>query len=242
MFLDKWDSLDLSINQIYNKFETEIVKNQIKESDIVIDIGAHIGYFSLIFAKLVGNNGKVFSFEPEPENYKILKKNIEINNYQNVILEQKGVSDINNSVKLYSGSTSSGSSRIYKPEQNLSKFNKNTIDIQTIILDEYFSKLGLTNKINFIKMDIEGAEILALKGMQKILRESENLKIFTEFNREFLEDAGTNPNELFELLENEGFSIYYVDNIKNKIIPVDKNLLFNTKIHKIKTINLLCIK
>ena len=123
MFLDKWDSLDLSINQIYNKFETEIVKNQIKESDIVIDIGAHIGYFSLIFAKLVGNNGKVFSFEPEPENYKILKKNIEINNYQNVILEQKGVSDINNSVKLYSGSTSSGSSRIYKPEQNLSKFN-----------------------------------------------------------------------------------------------------------------------
>jgi len=65
MFLDSCDSLQLSINEIYEPIETNFVKDKIKEKNIVLDIGANIGYYTLIFAKLVGNNGKVFAFEPE---------------------------------------------------------------------------------------------------------------------------------------------------------------------------------
>ena len=101
MYLDSSDSLRLSINNTYEEFETEIVKKIIKSGDIVLDIGANIGYYTLIFAKLVGNSGKVFSFEPEPTNYELLQKNIMINEYTNVDFFRKAVSNSNQTTKLF---------------------------------------------------------------------------------------------------------------------------------------------
>lgn len=74
MYLDPNDTFNLSINDVYGDFETNIMKNYIKEGDIVIDVGANIGYFTLLFSKLVGENGKVFAFEPESKNFELLKK------------------------------------------------------------------------------------------------------------------------------------------------------------------------
>ena len=89
IFLDSKDTLHLSTKKIYEELGTEIVKKEVKEGDIVIDIGANIGYFTLLFAKLVGPAGKVYSFEPEPSNFSILKKNVKVNEYRNVILEKR---------------------------------------------------------------------------------------------------------------------------------------------------------
>ena len=100
MFLDKWDALDLSINGVYNDFDTKVVKEHIKLGDKVIDVGAHIGYFSLLFSKLVGEKGNVYSFEPEPKNIKLLIKNIAVTNIQNSTLEPPPVSKINETWKV----------------------------------------------------------------------------------------------------------------------------------------------
>jgi len=102
MFLDpKDDSLGLSINDIYEPFITDFFKSEIKKGDVVFDIGANIGYFTLIFAKLVGENGKVFAFEPSPDVFAILQKNVEINGYKNIVLSQKAVSSKTEKIKLY---------------------------------------------------------------------------------------------------------------------------------------------
>ncbi|MCG2725697.1 MAG: FkbM family methyltransferase [Elusimicrobia bacterium] len=103
MFLDPEDNLALSTCGVYagESFMTEFVKKVIKKGDIVLDLGAHIGYYTLIFAKLVGNEGKVIAFEPSPNNFALLKKNIGINGYKNVILKQKAVSNKNENIKLY---------------------------------------------------------------------------------------------------------------------------------------------
>jgi len=101
MFLDSFDSLKLSINKSYEEFETEVTKKIVNDGDVVLDIGANIGYYTLIFAKLVGKNGKVYAFEPEPNNLAILKKNIEINGYKNIEVIDKVVSNKNGTVKLY---------------------------------------------------------------------------------------------------------------------------------------------
>ena len=68
---------------------TALVKRIVRNGDIVVDIGAHIGYYTLIFARLVGPKGKVFAFEPEPNNFNLLIKNIKINGYKNIIPVQK---------------------------------------------------------------------------------------------------------------------------------------------------------
>lgn len=89
MFIEPADGLEFLIKPHHEEFETEIFKKEIKKGDTVLDLGAHIGYYTLLAAKLVGEKGKVFAFEPEPTNFALLKKNIKINNYQNVIPVQK---------------------------------------------------------------------------------------------------------------------------------------------------------
>ena len=101
MFLDSVDSLRLSFNGVYEPCETEFVMNEIKKGDVVLDIGANIGYYTLIFARLVGEEGKVFAFEPDPENFALLKKNVEINGYHNVVLVQKAISNKTGKIRLF---------------------------------------------------------------------------------------------------------------------------------------------
>ena len=87
------DSLELSSMGSYEPFETEIIKKNIKEGDHVVDLGASVGYYTLLMAKWVGETGKVYSFEANPEKFSILEKNVQLNNYQNVTLIHKMVSN-----------------------------------------------------------------------------------------------------------------------------------------------------
>ena len=73
----------------------------LKPGMVVLDIGANIGYHTLISSKLVGNTGKIYSFEPEPHNFKLLLKNIEINEFKNIIPINKALSNNIGSTKLF---------------------------------------------------------------------------------------------------------------------------------------------
>jgi len=113
MYLDVKDALRLSINGVYEPFETELVRKEVKKGDVVLDIGANIGYYTLIFAKLVGQEGEVLAFEPDPNNFALLKKNIEINGYRNVSLLQKAVSNRSGKIRLYLSDSNPGAHTIY---------------------------------------------------------------------------------------------------------------------------------
>ena len=135
LFLDKNDSLNLSINGIYEEFETDLVKKEIHKGDVVIDIGANIGYYTIMFAKLVGDSGKVIAFEPDPTNYELLKKNIEINGFTNVILEQKALSDNPGKMMLsLNNENTAGHHLDFKNENSI-----NSIEVDVLSLDDYFS-------------------------------------------------------------------------------------------------------
>jgi len=151
MFLDSKDSLCLSINGVYEPFETELVKKEIKKGDVVLDLGANIGYYTLIFGKLVGKRGKVFAFEPDPTNFSLLKKNVEMNGYKNVELVQKAVSNKTGKIKLYLCEDNKGDHRIYNSHDG-----RQSIEIEAIRLDDYFKNYN--GAVDFIKMDIQGAE------------------------------------------------------------------------------------
>ena len=218
MFLGSKDSLRLSINGIYEEVETDFVKKVIQKGNIVIDVGANIGYYTLIFARLVGNEGKVFAFEPEPSNFNILNRNLQLNGYKNVIVEQKAISDNNGKIRLYISELTTGMHRTY-PSKYCSKA---FVDVDLIKLDDYFSKISLIDKINFIKIDVEGAEFGVLKGISNILKKSKDIKILIEFVPDSIIEYGSKPEDTIKLIKDLDFTIFAVDD-QNKTIKKVKN-------------------
>jgi FkbM family methyltransferase len=227
MHLHPNDGLRLSIRGVHDIDNTEILMNHVKKDQIVIDLGAHIGYYTLMMAKLVGPNGKVFAFEPEPRNLELLQKNISKNGYENVIVVPKAVSNNEENCILYVGQESFGANKIFKPKKtNVQKFKE--IKTQTIKLDNYFKENSFLEKISFLKMDIEGSEIKALEGMKKILESNQELMIFTEINKDALEDSGSDYKKMLKYLEGFNFRFYIQDKddgLKNvKIDDIDELL------------------
>jgi len=217
MYLDPKDSLGLSVNEIYGRIETEIIKNEIQPGNNVLDIGANIGYFTLIFANLVSNTGKVFAFEPEPQNFSLLKQNIEINGYKNVVLENRIVSDRNGKTKLYLSEENAGMHRIYPSHFCSEKF----VQVEMLSLDDYFQSNEFNNKINFIKIDAEGSELGVLNGMTNLLESNKKVKIFLEFVPSCIKEFGAKPGDLLSLLKNNGYNFSFINEDTQKLEPVD---------------------
>ena len=232
MYVGVRDNLHLSINEVYEPLETELVKKEIKKGDVVIDIGANVGYYTLIFAKLVGDEGKVYAFEPEPYNFNLLKKNIEINGYKNIILEQKGISNKNGKTILYIGAQGTGGHSFADDG------TRTPIDIEIVYLDDYFK--DYEGKIDFIKMDIEGAEPLAIEGMSSILNKNKNLKVMSEFAPIALNKFHVKPEDFLQLLMKNNFTIYYVDNQEKKIKLAKISELLEYYPEKDSATNLFC--
>lgn len=239
MFLDSKDSLSLSITGIHEPFETELVKKEIRKGDVVLDIGANIGYYTLIFAKLVGEEGKVFTFEPDPDNFALLKKNVKINGYQNVILVQKAVSNKTAMIRLYLSEDNKGDHRIYDSHDG-----RKSIKIEATRLDDYFTNYN--GRINFIKIDIQGAESGALQGMSNLLKNNKSVKIVTEFWPIGLKRFGTNPKEYLKLLIKYCFKLYHIAEQEKKIEPVNIALSYSKILDKYypdgNFTDLFCIK
>jgi len=233
MFLGEGDPMGISIEGVWGELDTEVFKNSIKKGDIVVDVGASIGYYTLIAAKIVGDTGKVFAFEPESKNFEILKKNVEINKYNNVTLEQKAVSDVNGKINLYL-SKGIGFHSTINPDTTTP-----IIPIESVKLDDYFRELNLIDKIDFVKIDVEGAEFRVLNGMNTILEQSKNLKIFTEFMKYFLVQVGVEPKDMLNLLLNNGFELSYVDDVKKCLVPTNVEKLMSLDESDL-TVNIMC--
>ena len=236
MYLDPEDSLEISVNANYEVFETAVLKKQIQKGDIVLDIGANIGYFTLIFANIVGPTGKVFAFEPDPNNFALLKRNIEVNNYKNVILVNKAVSNHNGKIKLYLSETNHG-------DHMISNFDgtRSSIDIDCIKLDDFFK--DYQRKIDFIKMDIQGAEFIALQGMSNILNSNQKLKMSTEFEPIRLKKCGVEAIHFLDLLSKHNFKFKDIVTPIKKVIPINvDNLLKLYSVEKANYTNILCEK
>ena len=172
---------------------------------------------------LARENGKVFSFEPEPKNFELLKKNVEINNYSNVILEKKAIGNKTGTTKLYLADRknnifSSGMHRIFRSD--LVSQIPDPISINIIKLDDYLQDLKFIKKIRLIKIDVEGAEFDVLKGMNKILDENKEIEIVMEFSSENLEDYGSNAYDVVNFLMNKGFKLSVINEVEKRMEEV----------------------
>ena len=205
MFLDltKDDGICryLIISDIREAYITGTVKKELHEGDIVVDIGANIGYYALLEAKLVGDKGKVYAIEPIPECINLLKENVALNNYSNVEIHQLAIGDKNGVAAMYVGKWLNRSQMkeldIYKEE-----LLGHEISTQVSTIDDF-----LENKPypDVIRMDVEGYEYQVIKGMKRTLEKQLPLKLVMEFHFDFL--GKEKSLELLRTLKSTGFEI-----------------------------------
>ena len=219
LFLNK-KGLALSISHYgtYEELEAKIMEEKIKVGNIVVDVGANIGLHTLNMAKIVGNTGQVFAFEPDPSNFEILRKNVKINNYQNIILEQKACADKHGRTTLYQ-SDHPGMHRVF-PQ---TKQAKGQVQVELTSLDKYFIDSNLADKINFIKIDVEGLEFSVLKGMKNILKNNKKIKILFENMQINTIQAGFTPIKLLNYLTSYDFKLFCLDDRTKKLLHVSNN-------------------
>lgn len=234
IYLDPVDALGL-LKRDKRRFLTEFVHKIIKKGDIVIDIGAFIGDYTLIFAKIVGEEGRVFAFEPDPENFSLLKKNIRVNNINNVIAIPMAVGNRTGKIRLYKCVRAGTQHKIF-----YFKNDRKYIEIDSISLDDYFQ--GDQN-IDLIKIDIEGVESAALNGMINILKTNLKLKLIIEFNPYALKESGFEVRDLLNPLTQLGCKFYNINEKKRKLESSDMNKLISEySLENGLYTNLFCIR
>jgi len=196
-------------------YEIEILKKNIKEGAYVLDIGANIGFYSKILSAMVGPNGKVFCFEPDKINFGHLKENTaELNNVE---LFNKAVSDTKNTIKIYKSKMLNVDHRTYPVNDY-----ESVEEIEAVSIDELMAE-GTIPKVDFIKIDIQGYELVAFKGMLKLFEKNKNLKIVAEYWPHGFKKAGTSAIEIYHFLSGLGFSFQMLYN--DKLVPLKERYL-----------------
>lgn len=194
---------------------TALFKKIVKPGDTVVDIGANMGYFSML-AKRLGAD-KVYSYEPDPKSYSYLVKNAKINNYD-ITARSCAISNVSGREKLFLCPYDSGHHTL-KQNNGITEYRKETSLIRKLFLSqkrhiEIFTKRlddEIAGRVDVIKMDCEGSELLALKGMERILEDSP--KMIIEFFPLLLEKMGSDPKGLIQRLLN--YSVYIIPNDYN---------------------------
>ena len=196
----------------------------IKKGDIVIDCGANVGLYTNFIRSIVGKSGFVHAFEPIPSTFKNLQTNTKdyasLNNY---ILNNLGLYKKRENLTAYIPDSIHGHASL---NNHISEWKSDSIEevsIELTTLDSYFSEKKL-KKIDFIKMDIEGAELDALEGGQQTLSEY-TPTLHLEVNSKLLKNFKRAPSDLFKFLKPLGYKKFYYYDANPKILSCFEQLL-----------------
>ena len=201
MYLDEPDSLRLSVTREFEPSETRFFRGHVQPGQVVVDVGANIGYFTLLFARQVGPTGHVYAFEPEPRNFELLERNIALNRLSNVTAFQRAAWHEPSALTLYLNEENRGDHRAYPSEES-----RASVTIEAGPIDDCLA--GLDRPIDIVKIDIQGAEYNAVRGMSGLLRKSPDVQVLTEFWPGGLRRCGNAPEDYLALFEELGFDFY----------------------------------
>ena len=188
----------------------ELLSKTLKSGNIVLDIGANVGAHALFMAKIVGSTGKVYAFEPDKTTFDALKHNIDRNGYKGTIIPfNLALSDKDSEVILKKPPTSSkkntGDAYNYISEVN----EKSENSIKAVVLDDFLAKENIS-QVNFIKIDVEGAELLVFNGASKLLEEKKPI-IITECNEDWCARFDYTVFDVLKKISTHGYSIKNYD-------------------------------
>jgi FkbM family methyltransferase len=199
LYLPKRDwsmlSLHLLLYGCYEKVESERIQRFLSEGDIVVDVGAHVGYHTCLMSQAVGEKGYVYAFEPASDNMSVLKQNIQINNLTNVELNEVALGDVAGLTSIYLNQEDFGChSLVGDGNRQL------TQEITVARFDEVVPH----KPIALVKIDVEGFELSVLRGMEGHLKQGEVRTILVEYTPYTIVQNGQSPHDFFSIIEEYG--------------------------------------
>ncbi len=190
-----------------DRFEIELLKKYVRPGHTVLDIGANIGFYAELLANLVGDKGSVHCFEPDAQNFGYLQKALK--KYSNVVLNNNAVGAKTETLKFYTSPNLNVDHRSYEPE-----VYEQVTEVAAVSIDDYLA--AHPQSIDIIKMDIQGFEMQALKGMQQCLTNNKHLILISEFWPYGLRKAGSSLLSYYEALVSYGFDVYLMEHAQLK--------------------------
>jgi FkbM family methyltransferase len=208
---DSFQSMWIMYNWIVDWEEFQLIEHYIEKNDIVFDIGTNMGFYTLWMSRFIDKYGEIHCFEPDKQNYSRLQTNISLNQIESIIKTNRcAVSDSDGLVKFTEGRDG---------ENHISNIALDSaVEVQSITLDTYFEFHGIQH-IAYMKIDVEGFELQALKGAKKLLKNKKVDIIQLEINQQ-LNNAGTKVNDLLFFLENYGYNLYCYETVTRCLNPV----------------------
>lgn len=197
---------------IWEPFETEVFKKRLKGVGLVVDVGANIGYYTLLASRALKTNGRVIAFEPASVNFNLLERNVEENFLNNVKIEKKALGAKSGKTYVYLNDKNYGDSTTYETKEGRKKEK-----IAKITLDDYFSRSE--DSIDLLKIDIQGSELKALRGAKKLLGKGRIKVIISELWPEGMKRAGDKWEEYISYLKLNGFNLFQINDEEKRLIP-----------------------
>ncbi len=191
--------------------ETWVVRRLLRPGDIFVDLGANIGYFSLIAAQSVGEEGRVIALEPVPPTVQKLRRNLDLNPMKNITLYEFAVSDRTGSVRIYQPHDNNIGANSVRPGDG----NAPHWDVPSVTLDELLEGCP---PVRLVKIDLEGAELLAIRGFTRHLADPTGPAVLCEVTDRFLRELGSDARQLLTLMSDLGYLAYRFEN--RRLSPV----------------------
>jgi len=185
---------------VWEPLETLLFEGELEAGDVVIDVGANVGYYTLIAAKLVGPQGRVYAFEPDPTAFALLTTNIELNGYTNVVAINEALGSEPGELELFLSRTNHGDHRLYDPGDD-----RVAVTVKVTTLD---AALADVHGIDLIKIDTQGAECSILEGASAVLQRERDAGIIMEYTPKFIRAFGQDPAACLKRLDGYGFVFY----------------------------------
>jgi FkbM family methyltransferase len=182
---------------LFEPAESHLLAELLKPGDTFVDVGAHIGWFTTIASRCVGEAGQVIAVEPYPQNAKALRANLELNSCENVLVIDAALGSQEGKLTLSEGTSSGGVTALEWTTR------RGLIEVPMSTLDELAAEI---DAVALIKIDVEGWEADVLKGASSTL--SRTGSVLIEINKTNLAKAKSSAEELFEALRSAGFATF----------------------------------
>jgi FkbM family methyltransferase len=205
---------------IWEPFETRLVLGLLAPGSVFLDVGANIGYFTLLAARAVGPGGRVFAFEPEPENFRLLQANLALNEVTGQVhAVMAGLSDADTDGRLYLSEDNLGDHQLHPADTS-----RGNVPVSLLHGSDYLC--GRAGRFDVVKVDVQGAEYAVMAGLLPLLQaQGDPLHILLELSPAALRRAGHGGRKLIDMLAGLGHPFWIVDHLQHRLAPTSADEL-----------------